>query len=475
MGWVADLQHFGQTDFECNIGAICFLPPLAKSNVHEQLWLKLICTGGVFLLDVCTRGVFPLGGMSAAHIIMRMQAIGTDSADAAGSQGFAIVHDIERAVDLSLEDLDDLDARCLLLQGAQQKLCIGKALMQYREKLLKDGSPNRVTQQTFEHWEHFLQANHWEAMKHNPEQAYDVAGAILSQLGLKNPREPTSQKVAAVLALNEVGYAKAMQMSEDELQRIYKKVKDTLIAYGKMPADRPAITTFPQTAALYLRENTAYAVKVYEHGPPVTCPFQADHIACIRGKINMRKKPNSGVLQLSPFDLGVSTQFCMQDMKKQLLEFGSQLVKKQQQSQSMQERHEVELLELKQTLVLQQQQQYQRGQQQERQMQQQPSQKSMALEISHTSDEAEPIEQETKQKPIEQTTKPKPMAQVTSDLVLMLADGKGAPKAKGSAKKQPTTKAKAKGNTKATASGKAAKKEPVKKAAKKGVLYKHML
>ena len=416
--------------------------------------------------------------MSAAHIIMRMQAIGTDS-DAAGSQGFAVVHDIERAVDLSLEDLGDLDARCLLLQGAQQKLCIGKALMQYREKLLKDVSPtNRVTQQTFEHWEHFLQANHWAAMKHNPEQAYDVAGAILSQLGLTNPREPTSQKIAAVLALNEVGYEKAMQMSEDELQRIYKKVKDTLIAYGKMPADRPAITTFPQTAALYLRENRACALKVYEKGPPVTCPFQPDHIACIRGKISMRKKPNSGVLQLSPFDLGVSTQFCMQDMKKQLLEFGSQLVKKQQQSQSMQERHEVELLELKHTMVLQQQQQYQQHPQQEQQMQppqgQQPSQKALALE--NTADEAAPIEQETKQKPIEQRTKPKPMAQVTSDLVQMLAGGKDASKAKGSAKKQPTTKAKAKakGNTKATASGKAAKKGPVKKAAKKGALYKHM-
>ena len=61
-------------------------------------------------------------------------------------------------------------------------------------------------------------------MKNNADQAYDVVGAILSQLGLTNAREPTSQKVATMLALNEVGYARAMQMSEEELQRIYKKV-----------------------------------------------------------------------------------------------------------------------------------------------------------------------------------------------------------------------------------------------------------
>ena len=412
-----------------------------------------------------------------------MQAIGTDP-DAAARQGLAIVHDIERAADLSSQDLDDLDAQCGQLQGEQQKLCIGKALMQYREKLKDALSPNRVSQQTFEHWENFLQACHWTAMKNNADQAYDVVGAMLSQLGLTNAREPTSQKVAAVLALNEVGYARAMQMSEDELQRIYKRVKDTLTAYGKMPADRPSVATFPQTPALYLRAYRAHAEKVYENGPPVTCPFQPDHIACIRGKINMRKRPGSSVLQLSPFDLGVSTQACMQEMQKKFVDFGSHLVKQINDAHSMQHKHENELLELKQTfsqqLALQNQpQQPQQQQQIEQQQAQQPSQTPLALANVDTYATEEP-------KPIEQATKQKDMAQVTSDLVGMLAGGKGQSKAraksqpKSKAKPQPTGKAKEKG--KAPASGKAAKTKPVAKtkpaaktsSAKKGGSYKHM-
>ena len=168
----------------------------------------------------------------------------------------------------------------------------------------------------------------------------------------------------------------------------------------------------------------------------------------------------------------------MQEMQKQILEFGSQLVRQLHDAQSMQQKHDTELLELKRSFSQQMALKNEPHHQPEQQAPSQPLQGMLAL----GNDTEAAIEQKADDKATG-PTKPKAMEQVTSDLVAMLAGGKASSTARAEHRKntkektKPTAKAKPVVMKKPVAANAepVAMKKPAAKisSAKKGGSYKH--
>jgi hypothetical protein len=100
----------------------------------------------------------------------------------------------------------------------------------------------------------------WAAMQMDPPCATEILCAHLAKLGLKNPSEPTSSWIAAIIICVMYG-PNADAVSQDDLQTTYESVKSQLKRYNKR---EPLIycVELPVTAAGFLKDAPAMALQV---------------------------------------------------------------------------------------------------------------------------------------------------------------------------------------------------------------------
>eukprot|EP00974_Lingulodinium_polyedra_P061029 5885558-Lingulodinium_polyedra.AAC.1 len=85
----------------------------------------------------------------------------------------------------------------------------------------------RRTQQNFEHIDNYLIERTWTDASTNKDLAVDRLAAFAVGLGLRNPTEPTSQRVTALFLLCDEGQASAMAMQPAHAREFYNIAKRT--------------------------------------------------------------------------------------------------------------------------------------------------------------------------------------------------------------------------------------------------------
>ena len=164
---------------------------------------------------------------------------------------------------------------------------------------LTSGS-GRQQLQRYEAFVNYLPQHLWNSLKSNQAIAMEKLVKHMVALGLRNPTEPTMQKLTAILVLcteGEAGARTLPPMSGNEILRMFKKqlkaqCKRDPLAY---------IVELPASAEDFRRQWPAmYSAVFAESAGPVSCPYGADVVSTVMDGIPMRSSRRSGAGVVAP-------------------------------------------------------------------------------------------------------------------------------------------------------------------------------
>lgn len=172
----------------------------------------------------------------------------------------------------------------------------------------------RVPLQDYKSIMHFGTETFWENMQ-EPSTAQASLTRFVHDLGLRNPSEPTYQRLTALLLMSTEGMERARCMQPAVLYEAYLAVKRCFKALPKV-AQPFRIKDLPATP-LELKRSTPLLWKaLYNEESPTECPFSATDVEWLTELIPMRRTPklNANPYAMQQYTPAMPQQQPMQPM-----------------------------------------------------------------------------------------------------------------------------------------------------------------
>lgn len=150
--------------------------------------------------------------------------------------------------------------------------------------------------------EHNLPARIWGA-------STDQFGELLcefavTRLGLRNPSEPTVQKITSLIMLVQDGQEQTLSRSFQAKRSMVDLVKASLKRYRPNAPTIEWINVLPQTASQFMREFPAVFDSAYQGTAPAPCPLPQTSIALVVSncpcRSSLRRTGSFGMTGLMP-------------------------------------------------------------------------------------------------------------------------------------------------------------------------------
>ena len=195
----------------------------------------------------------------------------------------------------------------------------------------------RTRQQDWESILDFLPASVWQAIK---ESRIDVALDFLFRMGLRNPSEPTIQKIALGMMVVTEGFEQALEKDVQQKLALHKTVKGLIANKVKyMPKPVVWIQQLSASPALLQRDFPTVFESLYTSEQAVPSPLSVLQIEQLKRTSRMRKERGNSSLSLVSFGSQMQQMQQMPQMPQPYMQMGMAIMSeltqlKQQMSQS---------------------------------------------------------------------------------------------------------------------------------------------
>lgn len=229
--------------------------------------------------------------LEAVHTLLS-SLHGAECFAAASAAQAAALKAMFRETNLSLEDAGKLILELKKLPWAAQDLSsLMGVLAEISSGVAASAtSASVITRhrlQNYESFTNYLPKSLWEAMSQETSIAMERLVGNLLAMGLRNPTEPTAQKLTAVLLLSTEGQAAALSMQPMACHNVFKAVKRQLKDKSKgMPL--LYVELLPSSADQFRQQYPEMHRALFASEGPVSCPFAAEVVAQVAAAIPMR-------------------------------------------------------------------------------------------------------------------------------------------------------------------------------------------
>lgn len=243
---------------------------------------------------------FVASAMGVDGVLRHLEAVHTLLSSLHGAECFAAASAAQaaalkamfRETNLSLEDAGKLILELKKLPWAAQDLSsLMGVLAEISSGVAASAtSASVITRhrlQNYESFTNYLPKSLWEAMSQETSIAMERLVGNLLAMGLRNPTEPTVQKLTAVLLLSTEGQAAALSMQPMACHNVFKAVKKQLKDKSKgMPL--LYVELLPSSADQFRQQYPEMHRALFASEGPVSCPFAAEVVAQVAAAIPMR-------------------------------------------------------------------------------------------------------------------------------------------------------------------------------------------